>query len=116
MAHSVLTGGYLIKLQRLRIHFAHYLGAGILLINVLTVAQNCSFTCTHPASRKENPARGGAPLEWLLSGSFALVAFSVLEAARRYGVASFFFPFFLTSSYLALALTGTAPRVSLCFC
>lgn len=58
------------------------------------MSQNCSFTCTHPAGRKENSARGGAPLEWLLSGSFALVAFSVLEAAGRYGVASFFFPFF----------------------
>ena len=60
----------------------------------MTVAQNCSITCTHPAGGKENSARGGAPLEWLLSGSFALAAFSVLEAAGRYGVASFFFSFF----------------------
>ena len=83
----------------------------------MTVAQNCSFMCTHPAGRKENSVRGGAPLEWLLSGSFALAAFSVLEAAGRYGVASFFFfPFFLMSSYLALTLPSTAPRVSLGFC
>lgn len=82
----------------------------------MTVPQNCSFMCTHAAGRKENSARGGTPLERLLSGSFALAAFSVLEAAGRYGVASFFPPFFLTSSYLALTLPGTAPRVSLGFC
>lgn len=49
MAHTVLTGGYLNKLQ---IYFANYLGTGVLLINVLTAAQDFSSVCTHSKGRK----------------------------------------------------------------